>query len=54
LHAAARALKSNGTDPAAEKQAKKHAEEEREKASSMPTFAELTKEWLDTWSSKKE
>jgi len=53
LHAAARALKSNGTDPAVEKQARKHAEEEREKASSMPTFAELTKEWLDSWSATK-
>jgi hypothetical protein len=46
-------LKRQGIDPAAEKQAKKCVEEEREQASSMPTFAALTLEWLETWSKKK-
>src|SRR5208282_6796508 len=56
MHAAARALKRDGIDPAADKQAKKRgeheaekAEQEAEKASAMPTFAELTEKWLETW-----
>ncbi len=53
LHAAARALKSTGVDPAAAKQAKKHEELEVEKASAIPTFAGLTKEWLETWSKNR-
>jgi integrase len=53
LHAAARALKRSGTDPAAAKQAKKRGELEAEKASAMPTFAELTVEWLETWSKNR-
>ena len=52
-HEKARTLKRQGIDPAAEKQVRKCAEEEREQASSMPTFAALTKEWLETWSKKK-
>jgi len=42
LHAAARALKRTGVDPAADKQAKKRGEHEAEKSSAMPTFADLT------------
>ena len=53
LHAAARALKSSGVDPAAEKQSKKRAALESERAASMPTFAELTEEWLLTWSANR-
>jgi integrase len=53
LHAAARRLKSSGVDPAAEKQSKKRAALESERSASMPTFAELTEEWLKTWSAKK-
>jgi hypothetical protein len=53
LHKNARALKRQGIDPAAAKQAKKREEEEKERDSSMPTFVALTKEWLDTWSKKK-
>ncbi len=53
LHAAARALKSSGTDPAADKQARKRAELESERAASIPTFAELTAEWLATWGAKR-
>jgi hypothetical protein len=49
-HEKARALKRQGIDPAAEKQARKHAEEESERTSSMLTFAALTKEWMETWS----
>src|SRR5579872_5988959 len=41
LHEETRALKRQGVDPAAEKQARKHAEEERERVSSMLTFAAL-------------
>jgi len=53
LHAAARALKRSGVDPAAEKQSRKRAQMERESASTMPTFAALTEEWLNTWSKKR-
>jgi integrase len=53
LHKAARALKRQGIDPAAEKQATKRKDEALERTSSMPTFAALTKEWLETWSKKK-
>jgi len=53
LHAEAKALKRSGVDPAAAKQARKRGEQERESASSMPTFAELAKEWLKTWSAQK-
>jgi integrase len=53
LHERARALKRQGTDPAAEKQTRKRADEERERVSTMPTFAALTNEWLETWSKKK-
>ena len=52
-HEKARTLKRLGIDPAAEKQARKRAEEEQERASLMPTFAALTGEWLNTWSKKK-
>jgi integrase len=52
-HEKARTLKRQGIDPAAEKQVRKRAEEEQEQASSMPTFASLTEEWLNTWSKKK-
>ncbi len=53
LHAAARRLKSSGVDPAADKQMRKQAELETERAASMPTFAELTEEWLLTWSANR-
>jgi len=53
LHEAARALKRQGIDPAAEKQKTKRAEMEQERASTIPTFAALTKDWLATWSKKK-
>ncbi len=53
LHEEARALKREGTDPAAAKREKKRAQEETQRASSMPTFGDLTKEWLSTWSKKK-
>ncbi|MGA8668713.1 MAG: integrase arm-type DNA-binding domain-containing protein [Terracidiphilus sp.] len=53
LHAAARALKRSGVDPAADKQSKKREALESERVASMPTFAELTEEWLKTWSAKK-
>jgi hypothetical protein len=53
LHKDAEALKRQGTDPAAAKQAKKHEEEESKQESSKPTFAALTAEWLKTWSKKK-
>jgi integrase len=60
MHAAARALKRDGIDPAADKQAKKRgeheaekAEREAERASAMPTFAELTEKWLETWSKNR-
>ncbi len=53
LHEEARALKRQGIDPAADKQARKRAQEETMRASSMPTFGALTKEWLSTWSKKK-
>jgi len=53
-HAAARALKSTGVDPATAKQERKKqesaAEVAAERASAMPTFTELTEEWLETWS----
>ncbi len=52
-HEKARALKRQGIDPAAAKQATKRKEEQLERTSSMPTFAALTKEWMDTWSKKK-
>lgn len=52
-HEKARALKRQWIDPAAEKQARKHAEVERERESSLLTFAALTEEWLNTWSRKK-
>jgi len=52
-HAKAQALKRQGIDPAAAKQAKKQEEEEKTQESSMPTFRVLTKEWLDSWSKKK-
>ncbi len=50
LHEKAQALKRQGVDPAADKQARKHAQEETERTSLMPTFAVLTDEWLSTWS----
>ena len=53
LHKAAQAQKWEGTDPAAAKQAKKRKEEESKQASSKPTFAALTEEWMKTWSKKK-
>jgi integrase len=53
LHEEARALKRSGIDPAAVKRAMKREELKTEKASTMPTFAELTAEWLKTWSAKK-
>jgi integrase len=53
LHAEAQALKRTGVDPAAEKQARRRGEIESERASSMPTLAELTEEWLKTWSAEK-
>jgi hypothetical protein len=53
LHGDARALKRNGVDPAAEKQARINAQLESDRVSSMPTFAELTAEWLGTWSAEK-
>ena len=53
LHSAARALKSTGVDPAAAKQSKKREDLEAEKVSSMPTFAELTEQWLETWSENR-
>jgi integrase len=53
LHAAARALKRAGIDPAVDEQAKKLGVQEAENASAMPTFAELTKEWLETWSKNR-
>jgi Arm DNA-binding domain len=53
LHEEAQALKRQGTDPAAAKQAKKREEKESEHESSKPTFDELTEEWLRTWSKKK-
>jgi hypothetical protein len=53
LHVAARALKRTGVDPAADKQARRRAQLESDRVSSMPTFAELTAEWLGTWSAKK-
>lgn len=56
MHAAARQLKRNGIDPAADKQVRKRGEHEAERAkqeaemaSAMPTFAELTEKWLETW-----
>ncbi len=52
-HGKAQALKRQGIDPAAAKQSKKRVEEEKKRESSMPTFASITKEWLDTWSKKK-
>ena len=53
LHAEAQALKRQGIDPAAEKQSRKRGEQETERAASMPTFAELTEEWLSTWGAKR-
>ncbi len=53
LHRVAQSLKRQGTDPAAAKQKKKREESEQERVSTMPTFADLTKEWLETWSKKK-
>lgn len=53
LHAEAQALKRHGIDPAAEKQLRKRGEQETERAASMPTFAELTEEWLSTWGAKR-
>ncbi len=53
LHAGAQALKRQGIDPAAEKQSRKRGEQETERAASMPTFAELTEEWLLTWGAKR-
>jgi integrase len=53
LHAAARALKRTGVDPGADKQARKRAQLESDRVSSIPTFAELTAEWLGTWGAKK-
>lgn len=53
LHRDAQALKRQGTDPAAAKQAKKHEEVEKKRISTMPTFASLTSEWFETWSKKK-
>ena len=53
LHAAARALKRPGIDPAADKQATKRGEVKTQKVSSLPTFAELTNEWLETWSENR-
>ena len=53
LHATARRLKSSGVDPAADKQVRKQGKLETERAASMPTFADLTEEWLLTWSSKR-
>ena len=53
LHAAARALKRAGIDPAADKQATKRGEVKTQKVSSLPTFAELTNEWLETWSENR-
>ncbi len=53
LYAADRALKRQGIDPAAAKQEKKQAEKERDRDSSMSTFAALTEEWLNTWGKKR-
>jgi integrase len=53
LHEEAQALKRQGTDPAAAKQAKKQEVPEGKHKSSKPTFGELTKEWFETWSKGK-
>jgi integrase len=53
LHAAARALKRTGVDPAAEKQARKQSQLQSDRASSLPTFAYITAEWLKTWGANK-
>lgn len=53
LHRDAQLLKRQGTDPAAAKQVKKREESEQERVSTMPTFADLTKTWLETWSKNK-
>jgi hypothetical protein len=50
LHEEAQALKRQGTDPAAAKQAKKQEELEGKHESSKPTFDQLTEEWFKTWS----
>ena len=53
LHTDAQALKGQGTDPAAAKQARKREDEEQEPISTMPTFASLAAKWFETWSKKK-
>lgn len=53
LHVVARALKRTGVDPDADKQARRRAQQESDRVSSMPTLTELTAEWLGTWSAEK-
>lgn len=53
LHEAAQALKRQGIDPAAAKQARKQDGLEAKRESSKPTFALLTEEWFKSWSKGK-
>ena len=53
LHSEAQALKRQGTDPAAAKQARKRQEEESEQTPSTPTVAVVIDEWFRTWSEHK-
>ena len=53
LHEKARALKRSGIDPAVEKQSAKRANEAQDSASAALSFADLTAEWLKTWSKEK-